>query len=53
MVAGFLTGWLKTNSYVAALAFGLSAGSATAFGEWLAERDEVDTIMNIEFNLSL
>ena len=53
MVAGFLAGWLKSNSFETALSFGLAAGSATAFGEWLAERDEVNSILNMKYSLSL
>ena len=36
MVAGFLAGWMKEHSYEEAFYMGLSAGSASAFSEFLA-----------------
>ncbi len=44
MVAGFLAGYLESNSYEKALKLGISAGSATAFSEGLANKE---TIMNV------
>ena len=41
MVAGFLAGWMKEHSYEEAFYMGLSAGSASAFSEFLATREEV------------
>lgn len=41
MVAGFLTGYLNTEDYKEAFRWGLAAGSATAFQEWLATKDDV------------
>lgn len=44
MVAGFLAGWLKTNSYEDAFYTGIAAGSASAFSEYLATKEEIDKI---------
>lgn len=41
MVAGFIAGWNEYNDYRKALKLGIAAGSATAFKEWLAEKDEI------------
>ncbi len=41
MVAGYLAKYLETNNYQNALAMGLAAGSATAFSEWLASKEEI------------
>lgn len=41
MVAGFLAGYLNTDDYKEAFRWGLAAGSATAFKEWLATKDDV------------
>lgn len=46
MVAGFLAGWLDGGSYEAALRLGLSAGSATAFRDGLAERGDIDRLLS-------
>lgn len=45
MLAGFLAGWLDSGSYAAALRLGLSAGSATAFRDGLAERGDIDRLL--------
>lgn len=45
MVAGFLAGYRRTRSYTKALTLGLAAGSATAFSEWLAERESVKSLL--------
>lgn len=42
MVAGFLTGYLKSGSYEEALRLGTAAGSATAFASWLADAETVN-----------
>lgn len=42
MVAGFLTGYLKTGNYEEALKLGTAAGSATAFTSWLADSEAID-----------
>ena len=44
MVAGFLAGWLEKQDYEYAFYMGLAAGSASAFSENLATREEVDSV---------
>lgn len=44
MVAGFLTGYLRTCDYKEALHLGLCAGSATAFSDGIASRDTVEEV---------
>ncbi|WP_230398824.1 1-phosphofructokinase [Novisyntrophococcus fermenticellae] len=44
MVAGFLSGWMAEHNYQHAFHMGVAAGSATAFSEYLAERDEVERV---------
>ncbi|MGN0620432.1 MAG: 1-phosphofructokinase [Porcipelethomonas sp.] len=44
MVAGFITGWLEKNDYEHAFKMGVSAGSASAFSENLAEKEAVISI---------
>lgn len=44
MVAGFLAGWMKKKEYQHAFKMGLSAGSASAFSEYLATRKEVEAL---------
>ena len=44
MVAGFLYGYLKFNDYEQAFRFGVGAGSASAFSDYLATKDEVDKV---------
>lgn len=41
MVAGFLAGWMKKKDYRHAFRMGIAAGSASAFSEFLASREEV------------
>lgn len=41
MVAGFLTGWEEKGDYEHAFRMGIAAGSASAFSELLATREEV------------
>lgn len=41
MVAGFLASWLVTNDFSAALRMGAAAGSATAFSDGLAKKQDV------------
>ena len=41
MVGGFVSGWLKTGSFQAALQWGIAAGSASAFCEGLATGEEI------------
>ena len=41
MVAGFLTGWIEEKNYAHAFCMGIAAGSASAFSENLATKEEV------------
>lgn len=47
MVAGFLYGHLSTGSYEQAFRYGLCAGSASAFSDYLATREEIDGLMRL------
>ncbi len=49
MVAGFLAGWLTTADYEKAFKMGVAAGSASAFSEMLATKEEVDNLLNTSF----
>ncbi len=44
MVAGFLAGWMERQDYQHAFRMGVSAGSASAFSEYLATRKEVEAV---------
>ena len=44
MVAGFLAGWMEKKDYRHAFYMGISAGSASAFSEYLATREEVEAV---------
>lgn len=44
MVAGFLAGWLEQHSYEHAFRMGVAAGSASAFSEGLAVREDVEKL---------
>lgn len=46
LVAGFLAEFIKTNDYKKAFIYGLCAGSASAFSERLATKDEIDKLYN-------
>lgn len=46
MVAGFLAGYLESRDYEKAFYTGLCTGSASAFSEELATRDEVELLFN-------
>ncbi|MGN1147609.1 MAG: 1-phosphofructokinase [Lachnospiraceae bacterium] len=45
MVAGFITGWLHTKDYGEAFKMGVATGSASAFSERLATREEVEKLL--------
>lgn len=45
MVAGFLAGWLRTGDYQKALELGLAAGSASAFQDWLASKEQIAKLL--------
>ena len=46
MVAGFVYGYLTSGDYKTAFKIGISSGSASAFSENLATREEVDAIFD-------
>ena len=45
MVAGFIAGWLEAEDYENAFRMGLACGSASAFSEYLATRQEVEEVL--------
>ena len=49
MVAGFLAGYLETADYAYALRMGSACGSATAFSEGLATKDEIESVLQNGF----
>ena len=49
MVAGFLAGWLDRKDYEYAFRMGLAAGSASAFSENLATKEEVEKVYKETF----
>lgn len=46
MVAGFTAGYLKTNDYNYALKLGTACGGATAFSDFLGNKENIDKILN-------
>jgi 1-phosphofructokinase len=44
MVAGFMAGWMEKHSYDHAFRMGVAAGSASAFSENLATKEEIMTV---------
>ena len=48
MVAGFLAGWMENGDYADALKMGVAAGSASAFSEFLATRQEILSYLPIK-----
>lgn len=44
MVAGFLAGWIEKHDYKHAFYMGVSAGSASAFSELLATKEEIQEV---------
>lgn len=44
MVAGFLFGWLEKRDYTYAFYMGVSAGSASAFSDFLATKQEIEAV---------
>ena len=46
MVAGFISGYLKSNSYEEALRLGAASGGATAFSSDLATREFIDKLVD-------
>ena len=47
MVAGFLAGWTEKGDYSYAFRMGISAGSASAFSEFLATKKEVEKVFAV------
>ena len=46
MVAGFLAGYKRSDGNLSeALRYGIASGSATAFKDWLAEREEIEALL--------
>ena len=45
MVAGFTAGYMQKGSYEHAFKMGVSTGSASAFSEQLATREEAETLL--------
>jgi len=45
MVAGFMAGWMKSADYKRAFEMGLATGSASAFSEYLATKEEVSKVL--------
>ena len=46
MVAGFTAGWIEKKDYRHAFYMGVAAGSASAFSEYLATKDEIMDLYN-------
>lgn len=51
MVAGFIAGYLKNGNYRDALIYGLCTGSASAFSENLATKEEVTKLLKQSYHL--
>lgn len=49
MLAGFLAGYIAGNDYNQALRMGICAGSASAFSEDLATKEEIEELLKTEF----
>ena len=49
LVAGFLAGYVWTDSYEKALKMGVAAGCASAFSEKMAEKDQIFNLINAQF----
>lgn len=52
MVAGFVAGYLETKNYEYAFYKGLATGSASAFSEQLAAKEEVETLLKTIHHVS-
>ena len=44
MVAGFIAGWMEQKGFKHAFHMGVSAGSASAFSELLATKEEIEAV---------
>lgn len=51
MVAGFIAGYLENNNYTRAFQMGVCTGSASAFSEELAKKEEVTALLESTKNL--
>jgi len=47
MVAGFIAGFIETGDYERAFKKAVASGSASAFKKWLAEKNDVDKILEV------
>ena len=47
MVAGFLAGWIESNNYYNAFKMGVASGSASAFSELLATKEEIKKVYQL------
>lgn len=47
MVAGFTAGWMEKKDYRHAFYMGVAAGSASAFSEYLATKDEIMSLLGL------
>jgi 1-phosphofructokinase len=45
LLAGFIDGYIRTGDFSEALKRGVAAGSATAYSEWLATKQAIDSLM--------
>lgn len=46
LVAGFIAGYIRSSDYKEAFLTGIATGSATAFSEWLADKEMVNELKN-------
>ena len=44
MVAGFMAGWMEKHDYRHAFHMGVASGSASAFSENLATKEEIEAV---------
>ena len=49
MVGGFIAGYLATQNYEEAFRMGVCTGSASAFSEWLATKQQVEELKEKTF----
>lgn len=50
MVAGFVAGYMESHSYERAFQMGVCTGSASAFSEQLATKEEVEALLSLHFS---
>ena len=51
MVAGFIAGWIESNNFYHAFKMGVASGSASAFSELLATKEEIQKVYQLIENL--